>query len=148
MHTNPTSTYDGIHYEILENEIHVIRVLETNRQAMNNFFSLMESMYFVKSAYGVVAVLIDASAVSLPMAAAMRMSTTLEKKYPTHIPIHVALLQQHALTNILQPMLRSLALQNKPGLFNPGQHDEAIRWLLTKRAEIQRKQAPPATPVS
>jgi hypothetical protein len=137
---NPSETqYEGINYQVLDNGIHFLRMVQSNRQAAISLFALMEDLYHSPAEHGMISMLVDSTAASVPLVESVRLAGELEKKYPSHIPVNVALLQQHPLANILQTMLRPLRLKNQTRLFEANQREEAIDWLLAKRAEVRAK---------
>ena len=131
--------FEGVRYELLDHDIHFVCAVQSTGQAVNDLFVVLEKLYQTTPDSGVVSMLVDSINASMPMTPAIRVAGELEKKYPNHIPVNVALLQRHPLANILQIMLRPLRLKNQIRLFDAPNRDEAIQWLIDKQAEARMK---------
>ncbi|MBX3082491.1 MAG: hypothetical protein KF716_12715 [Anaerolineae bacterium] len=130
MNEQQETQYEGVSYEVLDNDIHYIRLLQSTRQAAVSTFSILEHLYRQPSHRQVLSILMDSSHASVPLASSVHMAAELEKKYPTHVPVNIALLQRNPLANVLQTMLRPLRMKNQTRLFDSEQHTQAIEWLV------------------
>jgi hypothetical protein len=130
--------YEGFRYEILDANIHAIRFEAATRQAVTSLMTLVEHLYVQYADAGAVFLLVDSTSSSLPMGVAIREGLQLEKRYPQHPTIYVALLHTNSLAKLLDSMLRPLRINNQIRLFGPKEHDQAVEWLRTKQAEVAR----------
>jgi hypothetical protein len=126
-----------ITYQTLGDDIHFIRFEESSRQAVTALMTLIEQLYIETADAGVLYLIVDSSAGSLPMAAAIRDGMQLENRYPKHPKVILALLHSHPMAKLLDGMLRPLRNKNQIRLFGPHDRDQATEWLRTRQAEAE-----------
>ncbi|MBX3082490.1 MAG: STAS/SEC14 domain-containing protein [Anaerolineae bacterium] len=126
-------TTGSLTYQTLGENIHFVRFEEASRQTVITLINLLERLYAQSGASDDLYLLVDSSAVSLPMTTAIREGIDLEKRHPNHPTVHVALLQRHPLAKMLDTMLRPLRFKNHIRLFDATEREQAIDWLIAKQ---------------
>jgi len=136
-------TTGSLIYQTLGEDIHFVRFEESSRQTVITLMNLLERLYAQTDDSGALYVLVDSTAASLPMTAAIREGIELEKRFPRHPRVYVALMHNHPLAKMLDTMLRPLRHKNSIRLFDGNQREEAVNWLIAKQSEntIQTKWA-------